>query len=114
MLVSIQQDTGITPQALLDQPRLEGYLLNYWSIFIEISNDRARSESGPSPISSLEILAYFELWGVKEPEIRRDLRDFIKRADAIWLSNAREIMKAEHEKLKAKSKQSVSPPPRRR
>ena len=65
-------------------PPIPRAVAHVWEWFIELGNARTRTESGPGPISFLEIKAWADLTGnVPTPEETR----LIKRLDVAYLNS---------------------------
>lgn len=83
-LTAIQEDTGVTPPALLSRPSLtdgEGY---YLRIFNELSASRNIAEmAGPIPIS--ECLCYCIFWGIDTLGERETLFKYVTIMDRVYL-----------------------------
>ena len=61
------ESSGITPQALKNQPDLHDWMKEYLKAF-KVLNRTRQVGMGPSPISLSEIKAYLELYGASDQE----------------------------------------------
>ncbi len=81
----MEEQTGVAPAALANQPVLEDTLLGRYRTYLEIAKDRGYTMAGPLPISNRNILDYFSINAVPRDEWA-DVQDFIGRIDSVWLS----------------------------
>lgn len=64
-LLSVERQTGKTPQMLADAPTLPCGCEELWSIFCELSACRGSNGFGPSRITFVDIDAYQRVTGTK-------------------------------------------------
>lgn len=79
---------GITPKALLSRPALDQRQLFYYSIFTEISGDRGRTDMAPLPLTTFDIKAYCEFYGIDDLEQRASIALQVKAMDRAYLEKA--------------------------
>lgn len=79
--MAVQQQTGVTPQMLLDAPALPEGCESLWDAFRELHACRG---SGPQRITYLDIDAYQRVNGVRFAPWQLDA---IRQADAAFLTD---------------------------
>lgn len=101
-LLAFQEQSGITPRALLTRPVIPIELQFAWSVFSELSSYRLPSGmGGHSSIQLSEFLAYAGLWQFSRDEMQ-DVWALVHKIDSIWL----EII-AKRAESETKSKQKA-------
>lgn len=103
MFSEMEASTGVTPPALLNAPLLEGDLRQQYEIFSEVSRDRRYSMSGPLPISSGDLLNYFNLYRVPR-SLWQQLTEAVIFIDRVWMSHRDKAAEAELAASKAAAK----------
>ena len=78
-------------------PKLEGPLAFFVSEFETLSNDRQWSDGVPFPLTSRNLLDYFDLYGVPRSSWEAYTEAFM-RIDRHWLKMQQERIKAERAK----------------
>lgn len=86
MLLQIEQETGVTPKALLSRPRLSPAYRHLLEAFYEVSSGREVGEF-PQAITAGEILHYCTLMGVTGLDERESLFRAIRSLDAAYLTH---------------------------
>lgn len=83
-LRKVEQQTGKTPQMLLDAPRLPAACEELWRVFSELHSCRGNNGFGPSRITYADIDAFQRVSGVKLSTWEMSA---ILRADAAFLED---------------------------
>lgn len=86
-LLAVQEQTGQTPQALLDAPRCPGGCEALWDAFRELHACRGSAGFGPMRITYTDLDAYQRVSGVK---LQPWEREAIRQADAAYLEQLAE------------------------
>lgn len=81
-LLEFEAQNGITPQALLNKPKLNEVLTYYYDEYNQIAHDRNLDQGHPTSLTTWQIQAYCSFYGVLEPLV---FADYIKRIDRIYL-----------------------------
>jgi hypothetical protein len=100
-LESVERQTGITPQELLDIQEIPKSMISIWTHFINLHNTRTTGMSGVNAIAYSDIWAYFTLLQ-EQPEIWEI--NTIRRLDTTVLQHFSDLMEKEQNKAKSKSK----------
>lgn len=101
-LKAVEQNTGVTPQALLNRPELQKHLRFYWDLFFELSEEREESFAGNDrPITLTGFLPYCTLYGWTRQEAQ-DIWEYVRMLDRIWLR-----LRAERRATAPKDRKSV-------
>jgi hypothetical protein len=83
---------GVTPQALLDRPRLKPEEQYWMNAFFDVSSSRPTGES-PGPIPMSEYYAYFQTYYIDSVEDREAHLRVLKRLDNVYLRGVQEELK---------------------
>lgn len=105
MLLRMQEQQGITPEALLNRPELTEFQTWLVSEFGRLSKDRRYTDTGPLPLHTGAILTYynaFKMHGI----CFEDFYDRMTAIDDIWLERVSERSKKEQALAESKSKNS--------
>lgn len=100
------KEQGQDPPALRNRPRLLDRLQWYFECFTDMTGDRSYTQGYPLRLSTSQIHAYWQIYGLYAME---DFIDKIKMIDSIWITKQSE----KHEKeSKQKEAPKGSAPPR--
>ena len=80
--------TGQTPAPLLNRPKLRAHDRRYLEAFHTLSASRSHGMGGPQPIQLQEVLAYFEIFGVREPQARHRYLNLVQMLDVVCLEHS--------------------------
>lgn len=98
-LKMVEEQTGKTPGGLLERPTLTANQWYYRDVYEDVSGSRQYTTDGqPLPIPISEVLAYCELFGIRELEARHRIMVMVRAQDAGFRKVMRE--KAEQEARK--------------
>lgn len=82
-LREIELETGLTPQALIDEPKLYGYSTEVANAYNFLASRRTVGMA-PNPIQLSEILAYIQVYG--QPQLPVDIfMDLLSTMDSKYL-----------------------------
>jgi hypothetical protein len=115
LLLEQQRVSGREVPALKNKPVLYEDLLPIWDAFLQLNASR-QGGFGPAPILNSEILAWLDIVGYTDAEVRREFYELIRRVDSAWMHHYAEQQEAEKEsksKDKGKGKGTDSPPNQR-
>lgn len=76
---------GIEPEALRNKPRLKPWVAEYYRAFQVLSSSRMIGMGGASAIPISEIVAYFALCEVRDPDEREAYVKMIQALDSAYL-----------------------------
>lgn len=85
-LEQIEEQTGITPQALRSEPELYEDVEWVWRVFGHLNHSR-QAGMGREPILISEVLAYCQLFGIDCTEKREALLFLIQELDQEYLKS---------------------------
>ena len=102
MLQEMAEESGITPQALLNRPILCERLAHHYAVFLEVSRARtASASSGYYPLQWGPFLDYCQLHQIPH-EDRLWVWEGVELIDDVWIELQRDKMKTEAEAAKTK------------
>ena len=81
------QEQGIEPQALRDRPRLTPWVVEYYSAFQTLSASRPVGMGGVGSIPISEMMAYFELVEIRDPDERLTYVTMTQALDSVYLKH---------------------------
>ena len=90
----MQEETGITPKALLDRPVLEQRWSYPRQVFDDLGGSRRYTAGGAANIPFSEFYLYSKAYGF-EPDEVTDVWEDLKLIDSIWLSKTTEKQAAQ-------------------
>ncbi len=85
-LILIQEQTGETPPALASRPQLSQFEQPYFDAYQTVSASRNWTAAGPAAIPLSEIVAYFDIYEINDPEERDDYIAMIRHLDSVYLA----------------------------
>lgn len=94
---NVKEETGVTPEALLNQPKLTQYEAYHFKAFNELTGSRTGGE-GVRPIPVSEIKDYFETWHINSLDERDTMTKYLKALDNAYIEHSNEKMEAERKK----------------
>jgi hypothetical protein len=84
-LQQVAKDTGELPPALANRPSLTVWQYYFWEAYHIVSNSRSFHSAGVAGIPLSQILAYFEIYDIKDLELRNLYLYHIQRLDSAYL-----------------------------
>lgn len=81
-LLTFEAQNNITPQALLNKPKLDEVLTYYYDEYNAMAVDRTLDQGHPTPLTTGQIQTYCSFYSVEQPLV---FADYIKRIDRIYL-----------------------------
>ena len=102
-MLAVEENTGITPKALLERPQLEEHLEFYWQVFSEL-NKRDRPESVASvnhlPFRAFLDYAHFHNFSKAEAQ---DCWEVVSLIDDLWVREVKKRQAASAAKAKSQA-----------
>jgi hypothetical protein len=84
------QQQGVEPFALKNKPKLVPWAVEYYRAFHTLSSSRPMGMGGVGPIPISEVLAYFEVFEVRDPDERETYVTMIQALDSVYLQKQSE------------------------
>lgn len=88
------------PEEVETTDDLPSYLHWIWQAFAVLSRTRVVNQTGPQPITLLELDAYCSFEGIFDESERRELLHHVTLLDIEWLRDAHGKINAKHEEMK--------------
>jgi hypothetical protein len=102
LLLEMQKESGITPEALKKRPKVREADLIYMEVFGDLSPSRPGGDSiGNIPVS--EFRHYCDLWGIDGPEEKERIFKYLKKLDDTFMKFVTKQRQAQLDKAKAKT-----------
>ena len=84
-MLKVEAETGETPPALRNRPRLLPWLLMYYSAFMELTHSRIVHQGGIGYIPLSEYVAYMEMVRIDDIEERELFIKMVKALDSVYV-----------------------------
>lgn len=81
------EEQGTKVDALRNRPRLKAWNLDYYNAFNVLSSSRPSGMGGVGPIPLSEILAYFSIFEIHDPDDRVTYITMMQSLDSVYLSH---------------------------
>jgi len=94
----VQEDTGITPRALLDRPEVEDGSAFWWVAWSRLNRSRQWSQGEPQSITVSECFALCAGMGWNDPDTRETLLDIVQELDEVFIAHVLQKQKAKLDK----------------
>ena len=91
MLRERAASTGRVPPALLEKPILDDYEVDLWDAYMALSGSRRLGFGAAGPIPMSEILAYCEMFGIRDVDERELLVAVIQGCDGEYFEHQKRV-----------------------
>lgn len=98
----MEEETGVTPKALLDKPKLGFAEQWYFDVFFDLSGSRRSSMGGLMPIPYSELVGYCQYYEITELEEKALLAKYLRAMDLEYLDIQSEKRDADSKANQAK------------
>jgi hypothetical protein len=84
VLWQVYEETGEMPEALKKKPVVEPQNRYLWRAFVELSRQRQSNGYGPCAIQIQDIVAWLDLRGIRDAELREEYFEAVVALDSYW------------------------------